>query len=222
MRAPKAIVFDLDGTLVDSRADIAAACNHALVAFGRAELPVATIAGFVGDGAKKLLARAFGPEAAAAEIEQAFATFSRYYASHSADHSRWMPGAREVLGGLGSLPALLVTNKPRDATLALLDALSATALFARIVSGDDAPLKPSPEPVLLALSSTGVAPEDAWVVGDGLQDILAARAAGAMGIAVLGGFTAEDALRASGADAVLETLSELLPLVAHCRAPVTS
>jgi 2-phosphoglycolate phosphatase len=218
LRTPQAIVFDLDGTLVDSRGDIADACNYALRAFGRAELPTDTIAGFVGDGSKRLLARAFGEGTAAAELDAAFEAFSRYYASHAAVRSRWMPGAWDALSALSPMPLAIATNKPRDATMALLDALGVEERFARVVCGDDGPLKPSPEPILLALTPSGVAASDAWVVGDGTQDILAARAAGATAIAVLGGFTPEAKLRASGPDAVIESLAELLPLIARSRA----
>jgi phosphoglycolate phosphatase len=218
VRRPLAIVFDLDGTLVDSRRDIAAACNHALQAFGRAELPETRIATFVGDGARKLLLRAFGDGVADAEIDEAFATFNRYYASHAADHSRWMPGAEDLLEALAPMPLSIATNKPRAATLALLDALGATRLFARIVSGDEGPLKPSSAPILSALAPTGVAPEDAWVIGDGVQDMLAAHAAGATGVAVLGGFTDEATLRASSPDAVIETLREVRSLMARVTA----
>jgi phosphoglycolate phosphatase len=211
--APRAIVFDLDGTLVDSRGDIAAACNHALVAAGRAELPVSTIASFVGDGARVLLARAFGADPASEVVNGALVPFSAFYAAHAAVHSRWMPGAQDALLALSPLPLTLATNKPREATVALLAALEATSLFASIVCGGDGPLKPSPDAIHNALAPTGVPAKDAWVVGDGVQDIGAARASGATSVAVLGGFTAEDKLRAAGPDAVIGTLAELLALV---------
>jgi phosphoglycolate phosphatase len=213
--APRAIVFDLDGTLVDSRRDIAAACNHALVASGRAELPESTIAGFVGDGARVLLSRAFGVDAASETIDRALVPFNRYYATHAAVFSRWMPGAQEVLAALAHLPLAIATNKPREATMALLDALGVSSLFASIVCGGEGPLKPSPEAIVRALAPTGVSPPDAWVVGDGVQDIGAAKAAGATSVAVLGGFTAEEKLRAAAPDAVIGGLAELLPLIAH-------
>jgi 2-phosphoglycolate phosphatase len=218
LRAPRAIVFDLDGTLVDSRGDIADACNHALTAFGRAVLPEGTIAGFVGDGAKKLLARAFGEGISNEELAAAYETFSHYYASHAAVRSRWMPGAREVVLALAPMPLAIATNKPRDATTSLLRALSAESFFARVISGDDGALKPSPDPIRAALLPTGVVARDAWVVGDGVQDVLAARAAGATSIAVLGGFSSEATLSASQPDAMIDSLHDLLPLTRRGRA----
>jgi len=213
MRAPRAIVFDLDGTLVDSSGDIAAACNYALVEQGRAELPEATVAGFIGDGARVLVARAFGADPASPTVDRALVPFHRYYAAHAAVYTRWMPGAMELLAALAPLPLALSTNKPREATLALLAALGTTSSFVSLYCGGDGPLKPSAAAILRPLAPTGVPASDAWVVGDGVQDIGAARAAGATSIAVLGGFTHEAKLRAARPDAVIRNLEELLQLV---------
>jgi phosphoglycolate phosphatase len=219
----RAILFDLDGTLVDSRRDIANACNFALESRGRRALDEGTIAGYVGDGARQLLARAFGLPPGDAEIEQALAGFQSFYAEHAADHTRWMPGALEALDALADRPLALVTNKPRAATLAVLDALGARRRFASIVAGEDAPLKPDPGSILAALralpASVGaITPRDAWMVGDGPQDILAGRAAGCTTIAVSGGFASRESLAAAEPDATLESLTQLVALVASARA----
>jgi phosphoglycolate phosphatase len=213
---PRVIIFDLDGTLVDSRADITSACNHTLRAHGRAELDEEVVARFVGDGAKKLLARAF-VDASPDELERALDTFRTYYAVHAADRTRWMPGAPEVLKALAPLSLGIATNKPKDATTTLLSALGATSWFAGVVSGDDGPLKPSPEPIRAVVAKIGAAAGDAWLVGDGTQDVLAARSAGATSVAVLGGFTDERTLREARPDALIATLSDLLPLVRSSR-----
>lgn len=218
MRPPRAIVFDLDGTLVDSRGDIAAACNHALVALGRVALPEVEIAQFVGDGSRMLLARALRLDSEeGGELDFALDAFNRYYTAHPATYSRWMPSAREVLIALSSLPLALATNKPRGATMALLEALGAVAFFRAIVAGGDGPLKPNPHAIRAALAPLDVAAHDAWVVGDGVQDVGAARASGAVSIAVLGGFASEETLRASSPDVILPAIRDLPPLVA--RAP---
>ncbi len=212
---PKAVVFDLDGTLVDSREDIARACNFTLETMGRPPLDEATVAGFVGDGARVLLGRALGEEPKSPVVDRALSIFRPFYAAHSADSTRWMPGAREVLDALGHRPAALVTNKPRAATLPLLARLGASDRFASIVTGDDGPLKPDPAAIRAALDPLGVRPEDAWMVGDGVQDVEAGRAAGCTTIAVRGGFASDERLRAARPDVLLDSLDELRKLLAR-------
>ncbi len=212
-RPPRALVFDLDGTLVDSRRDIAEACNHALAALGRPPLDEATIASYVGDGARMLLARALQAAPDGDVVGAALVPFHAFYAKNAAAHTTWMPGALDTLRALAPLPLALATNKPRTATMALLSALGAAGLFVAVVTGDDGPLKPRPDPILKALGPTGVAAEEAWVVGDGVQDVAAAKAAGATSIAVLGGFASEDRLRAAHPDVVIARIGELVGLV---------
>ncbi len=211
MRPPRAIVFDLDGTLADTRLDIAGACNHVLSALGRPVRSVAEISGFVGDGARKLLSRALESPEMAPLTDEAVAIFSAYYPHHAADHAAWMPGAREALDACAalSLPLALATNKPRSATLPLVDALGMASRFRVIVAGGDGPLKPDPAAIRSALAPLGVEPADAWVVGDGPQDVGAGKAAGAWTVAVLGGFGSEARLRAASPDRVLGSLHEL-------------
>lgn len=219
--APRAILFDLDGTLVDSRRDIAEACNFALETVGHPRLDEETIAGFVGDGARNLVGRALAANGERGDLEQALASFHAFYAEHAAVHTRWMRGAREAIVALSDLPLALVTNKPRAATCAVLRALGAEAAFASVIAGGDGPLKPHPGAVLLALQAVGVAAADAWLVGDGTQDILAGRAAGCRTIAVLGGFVSEAALSAAKPDVTISSLVELLPLVERARRSTT-
>src|SRR5271166_3067718 len=130
MRAARAVAFDLDGTLVDSRLDIAAACNHVLVQAGRAPLAPQVVAGFVGDGVRALLARAFGLPGDAGELDPLVQQLVTYYAAHPVVHTTWMPGALDALGKLEGRPAALVTNKARVVTLAVLDALGVRDRFA--------------------------------------------------------------------------------------------
>lgn len=216
MKLPRAraILFDLDGTLVDSRKDIAAACNHALAAVGRPPLDEATIAGFVGDGARMLLSRALQTGAGAEPIlDEALARFQAFYARHAADHTTWMPGALDALEALTDRALALVTNKPREATLAVLEALGQGARFGAIVAGGDGPLKPDPRAVHAALGPLHVLPAEAWMVGDGRQDIEAGRAAGCSTVAVRGGFGTAEQLAAARPDCTLDSLVGLVALV---------
>ena len=215
MTLPKAVVFDLDGTLADTRLDIAAACNHALTSVGRQAKTVDEVVAFVGDGSRVLVARALGLPEDDAVTATAFASFSAYYAAHAADHATWMRGAREALEACehAGVQLALATNKPRSATLPLLDALGITARFKVVVAGGDGPLKPDPASIRAAVGPLGVPPEAAWVVGDGPQDIGAGRAAGAWTVAVLGGFAQEAALREAGPHYVLESLAGFAALL---------
>jgi 2-phosphoglycolate phosphatase len=215
IRGARAILFDLDGTLVDSRRDIAAACNFALAAVGRPPSPVDVIAAYVGDGARMLVARALEEAPGDAMVTHALAAFQAYYAEHAAVYTTWMPGAREAAIAFSDRPLGLVTNKPRVAALAVLDALSARGLFEAIVAGEDAPLKPDPRGVLAALAGlqAPVSPAEAWVVGDGPQDVLAGRAAGCVTVGVRGGFASDERLEAAAPDVVLDSMHELVPLV---------
>jgi 2-phosphoglycolate phosphatase len=215
MSSPRAIVFDLDGTLIDSAQDIAAATNHALERARLPLLPLERVKSFVGDGARALVARASGFAADDARVEPLLADFLEYYSAHAATFSRPMPGAVEALVELGQRFALaLATNKPRRTTDAVLDELDLARHFRVVVAGGDAPQpKPSAEPLTFIAERLGVSPSELVMVGDGPQDVLAGRAAGARTVGVLGGMASDQRLLAAAPDAVLATLEELSALV---------
>jgi phosphoglycolate phosphatase len=213
MRAPKGIVFDLDGTLADTRLDVAAACNHGLVCVGRAPLSSDLIGTFVGDGARVLMSRALGLEPDNPVTSDALGHFHTYYGAHPATFSRLMPGAAEVLDACAALPLAVVTNKPRAPTVPLIQALGLAPHLKALVAGGDGPLKPDPAPLLAALARMGVAANDCWMVGDGPQDVRAGRAAGMTTVGVLGGFAQEAALRASEPDVIVPSLFGLVELM---------
>jgi phosphoglycolate phosphatase len=210
---PLAVLFDLDGTLIDSKRDIAAACNHALTSVDRAPLEERVIAGFVGDGARMLVSRALGLPPEDPLVERALTEFHRYYEAHAVVHTTLMPGAREVLDALGDRPVALVTNKPRAATMAVLRGLGLADRFASVRAGGDGPLKPDPRAILDVLRWIRIEPKDAWVVGDGDQDVRAGRAAGCQTVGVRGGLQADARLVASEPDALVGSLGELAAVV---------
>ncbi len=211
--APLAVVFDLDGTLIDSRGDIAAACNFALTSVDRSPLSETRIAGFVGDGARVLLARALGLPDADPLVDRALTSFHRYYEDHPAVYTTLLPGACDVLDALGDRPVALVTNKPRGATIAVLAALGLSERFASVRTGSDGPLKPDPRAILDALRWMGIDAKDAWMVGDGEQDVRAGRAAGCATVGVKGGFQGDTKLIAAEPDALVDSLSALAEIV---------
>lgn len=210
---PTAVLFDLDGTLVDSRVDIAAACNQTLLRHGRAQLPVEVVSGFVGDGARALLARAFAVSADDPLLDDAASDFRSYYEAHPADHAALLPGAREALRALAGLPLGVVTNKPRAIAVLLLARMGIAGSFDVVRAGGDGPLKPDPWPIVDALRELGVAPEGAWMIGDGPQDIGSGRAARCFTIAVRNGFASDEALAAAGPALTIDSLLDVVALV---------
>jgi phosphoglycolate phosphatase len=209
------IVFDLDGTLIDSRVDIAEATNHALVHSGRTPLSIDEIASYVGDGARKLLARAARLEPEAAELDPLLQSFLDYYGAHATDHTTLLPGAYEALAALGHLPLALCTNKPRSTTEAVLANLRLPAEFSVLVAGGDLPkIKPDPLPLQHIAQALGLSTAQLMMVGDGPQDVLCAKAAGARSVGVEGGIQARERLIAAEPDVLIASLSELPELIA--------
>lgn len=216
----RGIVFDLDGTLIDSRRDIAAACNHALTAHGLPALPLSQVEGYVGDGARALLARAAGLSEDDAAIEGLLTAFLDYYLAHPTDHTVLMPGAAEALSALADLPLALCTNKPRRTTLAVLEGLELSSTFRAITAGGDLPeKKPHPGPVLHLSRELGLPPSELMMVGDGAQDVLAGRAAEAITVGVRGGIQPVERLIAAEPHYLLSTLHELPELVRRLNGP---
>jgi phosphoglycolate phosphatase len=213
----RAVVFDLDGTLVDSRADIAASANFALERHGRPTHPERVIGSFVGDGARRLMARAAALPEDAPELSTLLDTFLEHYAAHAADRTSFMPGVGETLAGL-DLPLAILTNKPRAPTLSLLHELEIANRFQVVIAGGDLPyLKPDPRLLFHVAQELALASEHLAMVGDGPQDILCARAANALSIGVKGGIADVDRLIDARPDHLLESMFELPAVIASHR-----
>ena len=183
-RPIRAVAFDLDGTLVDSVADLTHAANLLLTELGRPPVDLPAVRSFVGDGAPKLVERvlaATGGVPAEEEADRCLARFLTIYEADPSAHSQLYPGVADTLDALAAAGLRLgvCTNKPMAATLRLLDDLGIAGRFAAVVGGDSYPTrKPSPEPVLGLLDRLGVQPNEAVFVGDNEHDVAAARAAG--------------------------------------------
>ncbi|MGH7451589.1 MAG: HAD family hydrolase [bacterium] len=207
------LIFDLDGTLVDTRRDLANAVNQALRQLGKDEIDLDTITGYVGDGVRKLLERAIG-NAAETELEIARRHFRSYYHEHIADFSQPYPGVREVLEHFAHKQKTVLTNKPQEFTEALLQRLDMRRHFAMVVGGQPhLKLKPDPEAVFKILYRFNLSASRALIIGDGENDILVGKAAKIVTCAVAYGFRPVEKLRALQPDFVIEAPAELMDLI---------
>jgi phosphoglycolate phosphatase len=204
----KAVLFDLDGTLIDSGADIASAANTALRTLGRPELREAVIRSYVGDGVANLMRRCVGGDDPVPD--EAVAWFQVAYQKCALDRTVLYPGIRELLADLDRTPLAVVSNKPEAFCHRILEGLGVARHFRLIAGGETFPeKKPSPAPYLTILDRFGVSRNEALVVGDGPQDVRAARAAGIRSCAVLWGFTPREKLAAEGPDLLVASVAEL-------------
>lgn len=204
------VVFDLDGTLIDSRADIVRATNSTRAREGLAPLPAETVYGFVGDGAKKLVQRAFDIRGETRELARLLEIFMDEYTENPVVDTTVLPGVWEALDALAPLPLAICTNKARRTTLPVLEALGLAGRFPVVVAGGDTKeAKPSREPLTAVAYHLGVGASRLVMVGDGPQDILAARAVGAHAVGVRGGIPPIERLVESRPDVILDHMGEL-------------
>ncbi len=178
---PRLFVFDLDGTLVDSRRDLAESANALLAEHGCAALPEDAIGRMVGEGAATLVARVFGA-AGRTPPPDALACFLAIYNSRLLKFTRVYPGTHDALAALGALARLAVlTNKPRQSTCEILDGLDLARYFppAQVLGGDGPfPRKPDPAGLHHLIREAATTPEDTTMIGDSVIDWRTARAAG--------------------------------------------
>lgn len=206
----RAALFDLDGTLVDSAADLAQAVNHALRGLGLPERPLAEIATFVGEGAARLVERAVAPRADL--LDQGLALWWEHYQAHLLDHTALYPGIRRLLEG-ARVPLAVHTNKPGTLARQILAGLGVLRHFAEVVGGDEAPRKPDPTGTRAILARLGVRPEEAVYIGDSVIDVETARAVPMRLVAVTWGLVPEARLAAAGAEVRVRAADALRPWV---------
>ena len=174
------IVFDLDGTLIDSRVDLAESANALIAERGGAPLPVERITAMVGEGAKLLVQRALTAAGLEPDVETALPRFLDFYDQRLLVHTSLYPGTREMLDEVRAHARLaILTNKPQHHTERILEGLSIAPLFDFVIGGDS-PFgrKPDPGGLRHLMSATGSAPGDTTLVGDSFIDLRTARAAG--------------------------------------------
>lgn len=210
---PQTLLFDLDGTLVDSLPDIAASTNHLRQHFGLPPIDLVQVGSLVGDGLAALLQRALGG-CSDDRLEEAHAIYRAHHELQCTELVVPFPGVREHLArwhregrSLG-----VVTNKPVSFSRRILAHLDLARFLSVVIGGDSTTArKPDPEPVRVALAQLGASAGSAMMVGDSPADILAGRAAGIRTAAVLFGYRSEEILRATGADEYWPCFGEAQP-----------
>ena len=212
-RRYRAALFDLDGTLVDTAPDLAAAANRMLADLGRASLPDDRIRDYVGKGVVNLVNRCFEASGGGGEEDRAraHAVFERHYSAGIADRSRPYPGVVDGLEALerAGIAMGCVTNKAGRFTEPLLELTGLRRFFGVVVSGDTVERKkPHPDPMLYAAGKLGASPAETLVVGDSLNDVQSARAAGCAVVVVPYGYREGLSLEDLGADAVVASVEE--------------
>ncbi len=189
------LIFDLDGTLVDTKLDLAHAVNATRERFGMTALDLDTVGQYVGNGAPVLMRRSMGPEAAEERVQAALEFFLAYYSSHALDHTRPYPGIPEALDALeeAGVRMAVLTNKPLRISQAIVDGLGLARYFARVYGGNSFGDKKKPDPIGVEtlMAELGVARERTLIVGDSAVDVRTARNAGVRVCGVSYGFQPE-------------------------------
>lgn len=215
----KLLVFDLDGTLADTRHDLAASVNAALARVGRTPLPIETVVAFVGDGARNLITRSLmaagdgRPEAE--EIDATLEAFLAHYQDHCLGATRAYPGVDEALTRLSGYRKAVLTNKPGTPARKVLEGLGLARHFSHVFGGDN-PYGQKPDPAALRklMEMESAQPGETAMIGDGVQDLRAARRASARFLGFLSGMAPRAAMEAEGPEATFAEMSELPAAVA--------
>jgi phosphoglycolate phosphatase len=211
----RALIFDLDGTLIDSKRDLIHSVNAMLSEMGRQKLSEETISGYIGHGAPLLVSRALGGNAKEDDLRRALQFFLAYYEEHKLDRTCAYPGVAETLAELErkNLPMAVLTNKPVRISVRILELLGLAKYFRAIYGGNSFETKkPDPLGANTILGEFAVLPQETMVVGDSEVDVQTARNAGTIAAAVNYGFGVHDRAQ-HPADIYLENISDLVPFV---------
>jgi phosphoglycolate phosphatase len=205
----RALVFDLDGTLIDSKRDLALSIDATLRHMGAPSLPHETIYGYVGNGAAVLVRRALGESVTDAAAKEGHRYFLAYYREHMLDNTVTYPGVREALALLEKHPMAVLTNKPVRFSEKILEGLGIARYFRYVYGGNSFETKkPDPEGMNVILRNLAIAPREAMIVGDSDVDVRTARNAGTWACGVTYGLGLEG-LHAHPPDLILDNLVDL-------------
>ena len=213
-RPCRLFIFDLDGTLVDSRADLVTSLNLALNRIGCPSLSPDLIGGFVGEGVNKLVERALyaatGRESKKTEIQKTVQIYIDEYEGHLLDETCLRSHGMETLDALSAAELAVVTNKPEAFSRRILDGLGVGHKFSVILGGDSVDrCKPEPDALIKAMEFCCVDPAETVMIGDSLTDIEAGKAANTITCAILGGFRPDEELINSNCDFLITNLMQI-------------
>ena len=207
------LIFDLDGTLVDSKRDLAASVNHVRLKFSLPALSDDQISGLIGGGAPDLIRKALGPDVPESELEPALRLFLSYYRAHMLDRTVLYPGVRETLDRLRDFRLAVLTNKPVHFSCSMLDGLGIYRYFSAVYGGNSfESKKPNPVGIHQILSDTKGHREKAWMVGDSSVDVLTGRNAGVRTCGVTYGY-APDTFQETPPDFKIDRFPDLETVV---------
>jgi phosphoglycolate phosphatase len=209
----KLLLWDLDGTLVDSELDLANAINAMLRHLKSPELPLAVVASYIGDGAPMLVRRALGDPQDEAFVKSALDYFMLYYREHKLDNTFVYPGVLETLAAIRERSAMkmaVLTNKPVNPSRGICDGLKLSEFMTNIYGGNSfSTKKPDPHGARVLLEEHGVTPAEAIMIGDSQNDVLTANNAGMFSIGVTYGLSPES-LKIHPPDVLIDRPEELL------------
>src|SRR5712692_8604046 len=214
----RALIFDLDGTLIDSQRDLIRSVHAMRQEMGREPLHEDTISSYIGHGAPQLVGRALGQAATEQERERALKFFLAYYEDHKMDSTCAYPGVPEALQQLAAFPMAILTNKPVRVSVRILEGLGLAKYFRAVYGGNSFETKkPDPFGANTILREFAASPNETILIGDSEVDVQTARNAGTLAAAVNYGFGAHDRA-AYPADVYLDRLTDLVSLLGNSRA----
>ncbi len=208
------LIFDLDGTLVDSKYDLADSLNYAAKKLGYGEIPESEIPDMVGDGVRMLISRAFNLDLETEELQLALDTFMEYYEGHLTDRTEFYPYVQQTIKHFKNKKMAVLSNKPDHLTKPIIKELGLDSHF-NIVLGATSHIarKPSAEPIEYILNELGVSPEKAMMVGDGDADVMAGKNAGIKTCGLTYGYRSREELEQLNPDYILDKIEDLKELV---------
>lgn len=213
MRNVELMIFDLDGTLIDSRQDIANAVNHTLREIGLKEKSMEEISSYIGTGVEDLIRKSIDGKADCC-FEKAFSIMSEYYRKHSFDNTRLFPGVKDILEHFKSKRKIIITNRKREYAVEMLKALNIYDYFEYVAGGDNLGcMKPSSCPLEKAMQKFKMNKEKTIMIGDMHIDILAGKKAGIATCAVTYGIGKKEDIIKAGPDYIINDIAELKKII---------